>query len=51
MRQFLKENRTELDRIIQDEVPGAPKNDDEREAWVLNDQGLYEWARSEGVRI
>ncbi len=26
-------------------------NDDERKEWVLNDEGLYRWARSEGVRI
>jgi hypothetical protein len=30
----------------------APKrNDEDRRQWVLNDQGLYNWARSEGVRI
>ena len=26
-------------------------NDKERRLWVLNDEGLYQWARSEGVRI
>jgi hypothetical protein len=26
-------------------------NDEERRLWVLNDEGLYRWARSEGVRI
>lgn len=30
----------------------APKlNDSERRQWILNDEGLYSWARSEGVRI
>lgn len=29
----------------------TPKNDEERRLWVLNDEGLYLWARSEGVRI
>jgi hypothetical protein len=29
----------------------APKlSDHERRLWVLNDEGLYRWARSEGVR-
>jgi len=35
--------------IKQDKNPRA--NDDERRLWVLNDEGLYNWARSEGVRI
>jgi hypothetical protein len=26
-------------------------NDEERRQWVLNNEGLYRWARSEGVRI
>lgn len=26
-------------------------NDEERRLWILNDEGLYSWARSEGVRI
>lgn len=28
-----------------------PLNDSERRQWILNDEGLYNWARSEGVRI
>lgn len=28
-----------------------PLNDSERREWVLNDEGLYRWARSEGVKI
>ncbi len=32
--------------------PGATvANDEERRLWILNDEGLYEWARSEGVKI
>ena len=31
--------------------PAERLNDAERRAWVLNDEGLYRWARSEGVRI
>jgi hypothetical protein len=26
-------------------------NDSERREWILNDEGLYRWARQEGVRI
>lgn len=28
-----------------------PLNDKERRLWILNDEGLYRWARAEGVRI
>ena len=51
---FIKENREELDACIaralnQDKNP-IP-NDNERRLWILNDEGLYRWARSEGVKI
>jgi hypothetical protein len=51
LQDFIKENRQELDECIQRVAPGAPKNDNERRLWVLNDEGLYRWARSEGCRI
>jgi hypothetical protein len=28
-----------------------PLNDSDRRQWILSDEGLYRWARSEGVRI
>jgi len=51
--QFIKEHRAELDALIaralkMDENPR--KTDAERRLWVLNDEGLYRWARKEGVR-
>ena len=54
LRDFIRDNRDELDQYIahsigQDTNPRA--NDEERRQWVLNDEGLYNWARSEGVRI
>jgi hypothetical protein len=54
LKQFVKEHRAELDRCIaralgRDTNPRA--NDEERRQWILNDEGLYRWARSEGVRI
>ena len=30
---------------------GERINDSERRQWILNDEGLYRWARAEGVRI
>lgn len=52
MRAFIKENRKEIDEAIK----GACKNcgtlnDGERRLWILNDEGLYRWARRSGVPI
>lgn len=65
MTEFIRQNRAELDHAINGAmfrwdgnggrgvVPDPPprRNDEERRQWVLNDEGLYRWARSEGVRI
>lgn len=56
LQQFIKENRQEIDECIIRALGGDPKsyrykNDEERRLWILNDEGLYLWARSEGVRI
>ena len=51
LNQFIKENREELDECIQKACPGAPRSDSERRLWILNDEGLYNWARSEGVKV
>jgi hypothetical protein len=53
LRQFIRENRTEIDAAIERALggPSQYKNDEERRLWVLNDEGLYLWARRSGVRI
>lgn len=49
---FIKEHREEIDDWIRDSVPNAQYfNDKERRLWILNDEGLYRWAQSEGVNI
>ena len=53
---FIKKHRKEIDKCIIRALGGDPKahrykNDEERRLWVLNDEGLYNWARSEGVKI
>jgi len=54
LQEFIKQNRKELDACIakalsQDKNPYP--NDRERRLWILNDESLYRWARSEGVKI
>ncbi len=51
LRDWIRENRKELDNYIHKAVPGYKLNDEERRQWILNDGGLYNWARSEGVQI
>lgn len=65
MRTFIRENRDEIDAAINGAlyrhdgnggagtVPDPPptRNDDERRDWIANDEGLYDWARSEGVNV
>ena len=54
LKQFIKDNRKELDEIIARalRMKSNPRpNDDERRLWVLNDEGLYGWAKSEGCKI
>ena len=51
-KQFIRDNREFIDEHIKRVVGSLPyKNDEERRLWVLNDEGLYRWARSEGVKI
>ena len=54
LREFVKNNRKELDDCIARSLgrnSNPRPNDEERRLWVLNDEGLYRWARGEGVRI
>jgi len=53
LKQFIKDNKVEIDNAIKMAVPniGVKLTDDERRLWILNDYGLYMWAKREGVRI
>ena len=51
MKDFIKENREELDKCILKACPGLKLNNAERQMWVLNDESLYLWARREGVNV
>jgi hypothetical protein len=52
LRKWIRANRAEIDAAIKNAVPNIRKlNDSDREDWVMNDEGLYNWARSEGVNV
>ena len=49
---FIDNNILELTRLICLICPNCPELDHEEiESWILNDEGLYNWAISEGVDI
>ena len=51
-RNWIREHREEIDNAIRQACPNAQYfNDEERELWVCNVEGLYTWARSEGVNV
>jgi hypothetical protein len=51
LKEFIKENKEDLDAAILRANPGNRMSDSERRLWVMNDEGLYKWAKSEGVKI
>jgi hypothetical protein len=65
LQKFIQAHRTDLDLAINSviyrydgkggrgTIPDPPPrlNDEDRRGWILNDESLYNWARSEGVRI
>lgn len=62
MRQFIKENKDLIDIAIyrrlgdweqgtNHSISGMKLNNSDREDWILNDEGLYRYARMQGVRI
>ena len=52
MREFIKTNRQKLDMILRQKCPNIGTiNDADRRQWIENDEGLYLWAKREGVRV
>lgn len=54
LRDFIRQNRAEIDAAIRrvcSNCRNCRLNDSERRLWILNDEGLYQWARSSGVRV
>lgn len=51
-REFIRKYRAEIDQTIRARGSRqATINDRDREEWLANDEGLYRWARREGVRL
>jgi uncharacterized pyridoxamine 5'-phosphate oxidase family protein len=49
--QFIKDNREELVATIRRACPNCRIDNSEIRLWILNDEGLYLWAKSEGVIV
>ena len=51
LQEFIDDNRAELDLMIRTAIdqPNFDLDDDERRLWVMNDEGLYNWALESGV--
>jgi hypothetical protein len=53
MRDFIKENKEDIKAGIRNVLrdPSAPLSESDIREWIMNDEGLYNWARSSGVRV
>ena len=51
LRAWVQANRLEIDIAIVRAGSRVSIDDHERMMWVMNDEGLYSWARSEGVNV
>lgn len=51
MKQFIQNNREELVKAIFRVCSDCEVDDESIENWINNDEGLYVWAKSEGVDI
>ena len=51
LREFIRENRVEIDAAIHRVCDNCRLNDHERRLWIVNDESLYLWAKSEGVPV
>ena len=50
---FIKENKEELTECIRKALDRPNEQITTKDCidWIMNDEGLYNWARSEGVKI
>lgn len=51
LKQLVRENRQLIDDVIKRVCPNIGSiNDGDRQDWIRNHEGLYNWAKSEGVK-
>ena len=50
-RDWIKDHRESIDACVRKHYGVSINSDAEREEWVMNDEGLYNWARSEGANF
>jgi len=49
---WVRRHRQSIDAVIRAARPNVgPLNDEDREDWINNDEGLYLWAKREGVPL
>lgn len=48
-RDWIAGHRAEIDEVINASAANVDVDDDEREMWLLNDEGLYSWACSDAA--
>ena len=51
LKQFIMENQAAIDKVIQQTPSGPVIDNAERRLWILNDEGLYNWAKEAGVDL
>lgn len=51
IRKFITKNREGIDAAILKQCSNCKLDDAERRLWILSDEDLYLWAKSEGVKI
>ena len=52
IQEFIDKNWKEIEQAIRVEAGNlCDIDDDEMELWIMNDESLYNWARSEGVDV
>jgi len=51
LKQFLKENKAEIDKVIEEYYGVKVTTNTARIEWILSDEGLFRWAHREGVNI
>ena len=51
IKQFIQQNKVEIDRRIKAKSPSERLDDENRRLWLLNDEGLYSWAKSKGADV